>query len=114
MENDIFPKIGRRPIKGITRKETLDVISKIEDRGAGDTARRTLGSCSQVFCYAITTGRCEVDICKKLADALRPVEAGHFAAVTEPEDSVGVLRSMDGYKGTFPVIGRWRILSKRS
>ena len=42
--NDVFPRIGRRPIKEITRQEMLDAILKIEGRGAGDTARRTLGN----------------------------------------------------------------------
>ena len=45
--NDIFPKIGGRPIAEITAKELLDQILKIENRGAGDTAHRTLGSCGR-------------------------------------------------------------------
>jgi len=101
--NDIFPKIGRRPIKEITRQEMLDAILKIEGRGAGDTARRTLGSCSQIFSYAIRTSRCDINVCHDLRGALKAIEAGNFAAVTKPEDFAGILRAMDSYKGTFPV-----------
>lgn len=101
--NDVFPKIGKRPIAEITQKELLEVMLKIEERGAGDTAHRTLGSCSQVFRYAITTGRCEHNICNDLRGALAPVVERHFAAVTKPEEIVGILRAIDGYVGTFAV-----------
>jgi integrase len=102
-ENDVFPKIGKRPISEITRDELLEVILKIENRGAGDTAHRTLGSCSQVFRYAIRTGRCEHNICGDLQGALAPVVEHHFAAVTTPKEMLGLLRAIDGYKGTFVV-----------
>lgn len=102
-ENDIFPWLGKRPIREISPPEMLAVILKIEDQGAGDTAHRTLGSCSQVYRYAISKGVCDSDTCRDLRGALKPVEEGHFAAVTKPQDLTGVLRAIDGYKGTFPV-----------
>lgn len=63
--NDIFPAIGRRPIAEITPNELLNVILKIEERGAKDTAHRTLGSCSQVFRYAVSSKRCQNNIRKR-------------------------------------------------
>jgi hypothetical protein len=45
-DNDVFPWLGKRPIGEIAPKEMLAVIARIEERGAVDTARRTLGSCS--------------------------------------------------------------------
>jgi integrase len=73
-ENDIFPYLGKLPIAEITPTEFLDVIRKIEDRDAKDTAHRTLGSCGQVFRYGVATGRCERDITADLRGALKPVE----------------------------------------
>jgi integrase len=102
-QNDVFPWIGKRPIREIAPKEMLAVILRIEERGAVDTARRTLGSCSDVFRYAISTGRCESDPCRDLRGSLRKPKQGHFAAVTKPADLAGILRAIDGYKGTFPV-----------
>lgn len=102
-ENDVFPWIGKRPIGEIAPQEMLAVISRIEERGAIDTARRTLGSCSDVFRYAISTGRCESDPCRDLRGSLKKPKQGHFAAVTKPVDLAGILRAIDGYKGTFPV-----------
>ena len=108
-ENDIFPFLGGRPIAEITPVELLGVIKKIEDRGAGDTAHRTLGSCGQVFRYGISTGRCERDITADLRGALKPVEEQHFAAVTKPSEIGGILRAIDGYTGTFVVRSAFRL-----
>lgn len=102
-DNDVFPWMGKRPIREIKPPEMLAVIQRIEQRGSVDTARRTLGSCSEVFRYAIATGRCESDPCRDLRGALKKATEGHFAAVTEPKDLAGILRMLDGYKGTFPV-----------
>jgi integrase len=101
--NDVFPKIGQRPIQEIKPKEVLDAVLKIEARGAGDTAHRTLGTCSQIFRYAVSTGRCESDVCRDLRGALKPVEEEHFAAVTIPDQLGEILRALYGYKGTFVV-----------
>jgi integrase len=108
-ENDIFPFLGGRPIAEITPMELLGVIKKIEDRMAGDTAHRTLGSCGQVFRYGISTGRCERDITVDLRGALKPVKKKHFAAVTAPSEIGPILRAIDGYKGTFVVRSAFRL-----
>lgn len=83
-ENDIFPYLGSRPIAEIEPAELLDVIRKIENRDAKDTAHRTLGSCGQVFRHGVGTGRCKMDITADLRGQLKPVEEQHFAAVTTP------------------------------
>ena len=108
-ENDIFPYLGSRPIADITAPELLDVIRKIENRGAGDTAHRTLGSCGQVFRYGVATGRCEKDITADLRGALKPVEEQHFAAVTTPAEIGGILRAVDSYRGTLVVRSAFRL-----
>jgi integrase len=108
-ENDIFPYLGSRPIAEITPMELLGVIKKIEGRGAGDTAHRTLGSCGQVFRFGIATGRCERDITADLRGALKPVEEQNFAAVTTPNEIGGILRAIDGYRGAFVVRSAFRL-----
>ncbi len=107
--NDVFPQIGSRPIEEITAKELLTVIRKIEDRGAGDTAHRTLGSCGQVLRYAISTARCQRDVAADLRGALEPVAENNFAAVTKPEEVAGILRAIDAYRGTFVVRSALRL-----
>lgn len=40
LETDVFPILGKRPIKDITPQELLKTIQKIEDRNAKEMARR--------------------------------------------------------------------------
>jgi hypothetical protein len=40
IEKDLFPSLGSRPIAEIKHKELLDVLKKVADRGAIDTAHR--------------------------------------------------------------------------
>lgn len=42
LENDIFPWLGKRPIADLTAKELLTTASRIADRGATESAHRTL------------------------------------------------------------------------
>jgi integrase len=54
LEQNVFPSIGKRPVAEISAKEMLDVLHKIEARGALETASRVKQRCSAVFNYAIT------------------------------------------------------------
>ena len=102
-EKDIFPFIGKRPIAEITAPELLNVVQRIENRGAVDTAHRALGDCGQVFRYAIVTSRATRDTAADLRGALAPAIEGHFSAVTDPQKLGNILRMLDGFSGTFTV-----------
>jgi len=100
LERDIFPFLGSRPIADITAPELLQVVRKIEARGALETAHRALGNCGQVFRYAVATGRAARDPSGDLRGALPPVKEEHFAAVTEPAQAAPLLRAIDAYQGS--------------
>ena len=103
LENDIFPWIGGKPIGNITVPELLSVIRRIENRGALETAHRALGNCSQIFRYAVATGRTERDPTGDLRGALPPSRGKHFSAITDPKQVAEMLRVMDGYEGSLIV-----------
>ncbi|MCB1052971.1 MAG: integrase arm-type DNA-binding domain-containing protein [Acidobacteria bacterium] len=103
LERDIFPWIGARPIAELKAPELLQVLRKIEERGAVETAHRAMQNCGQVFRYAIATGRAERDISADLKGAIAPTKSQHFAAITNPEQLGQFLRIIDGYEGTFTV-----------
>ncbi|MFZ2776955.1 MAG: integrase arm-type DNA-binding domain-containing protein [Candidatus Rickettsiella isopodorum] len=70
LEKNIFPWIGRRPIAEVTAPELLSALHRVEKRGAIETAHRILQICSQVFRYAIATGRAERNVSADLIGAL--------------------------------------------
>lgn len=108
-ERDVFPQIGKKPIAEIKPMELLATLRKIEARGAIETAHRARGDCGQVFRYAIATGRAERDIAADLRGALKPKQTKHFASVTEPAKVAELLRALDGYQGSFIVLGAMRL-----
>jgi integrase len=81
LEVDIFPHIGNRPIAEISPLELLEVIKKIEKRGAHEVARRCLALCGKVYKYAIPNGVAERNPAADLHGALVPYKKSHFAAL---------------------------------
>lgn len=81
LEADVFPKIGKLPLKDINAPLLLACMKEIEKREAFEVARRTLQYCGGVFRYAIVTGRGERDVSADLKGALKPFKRGHYAAM---------------------------------
>ncbi|MFZ2451387.1 MAG: integrase arm-type DNA-binding domain-containing protein [Methylovulum miyakonense] len=104
LKRDLFPWLGTKQIPDIKAPDLLSVLRRIEERGAVETSHRALQLCGQIFRYAIATGRADRDISPDLRGSLKPVKGGHFAAITEPKEAAELLRAIDGYTGTFPVI----------
>jgi integrase len=96
----VFPWLGNRPIKSITAPELLTVLRRIEAKGTLETAHRTQQNCSQVFRYAVATGRAERDPSGDLRGALPPASGKHMATITDPKEIAGLLRAIDDYRGS--------------
>ncbi|MFS8868085.1 tyrosine-type recombinase/integrase [Synechococcus sp. H65.1] len=72
LDRNILPWLGSRPIEDITPPDILEILRRIEARGAYETARRCLSICSQIFDFAQATGRCSRDPCPLPAGAWWP------------------------------------------
>ena len=103
LERDVFPWLGSHAASTITAPKLLTVVRRIEQRGALESAHRTLQICGQVFRYAVATGRAQRDPSGDLRGALPPFKTKHFAALTEPKQVGPLLRVLDGYRGTLIV-----------
>lgn len=99
LEQDVFPWLGALPIGDIKPPQLLQIVRRVEDRGAIETAHRALQACGQVFRYAIATGRAERDPTPDLRGALKPVLVQHMAAITDPQRVGELLRAIESYKG---------------
>ena len=103
IEKDLFPWLGSRPISDLTAVEILKCLRKIENRGAIETAHRALQKCSQIFRYAVATGRVDRDITIDLKGAIAPVRSNHLPAITDPEKAGELLKTIDSYQGSIVV-----------
>lgn len=81
MEVDLFPFIGNRPIADISAPDLLDVLKKIEKRGALDIAARVRQISGQIFRYGIQRGLCTQNPVPALQGALKTRRTIHFAAL---------------------------------
>jgi hypothetical protein len=81
LEQDLFPVIGRKPIRDITSQMMLDVIRRIEERKAFEIARRATQTSGLIFRYAMLTGRAESNPAEALKCALKPYKKGNYAAM---------------------------------
>jgi len=103
LEVDVFPWLGSKAIAEITAPDVLATLRRIEGRGTLDTAHRARGNCSQIFRYAIATGRAERDPVPDLRGALPSLSQGNFASITDPAGVAELLRAMDAFNGTLVV-----------
>ncbi|MBN3789316.1 integrase arm-type DNA-binding domain-containing protein [Burkholderia sp. Ac-20353] len=109
LEVDAFPWLGGKPIADLAPPDVLDALHRVEKRGALETAHRLRANISQVCRYAVATGRAQRDVTADLRGALPPVQQEHMAAITEPKRVAELLRAIDGYQGTFPVLCALRL-----
>jgi len=100
----VIPWLGNKPISDIQPKDILVCLRRIEERGVIYSAHKSLQMIGQVFRYAVATGRAERDITADLKGALSAADKAHFPAITEPQQLGELLRAIDGYTGSFPVI----------
>ncbi|HDR9097065.1 TPA: integrase arm-type DNA-binding domain-containing protein [Burkholderia vietnamiensis] len=109
LEVDAFPWIGGKPIADLAPPDVLDVLRRVEKRGALETAHRLHANIGQACRYAVATGRAQRDITADLRGALPPVQVEHMAAITDPKQVAELLRAIDGYQGTLPVLCALRL-----
>ncbi len=100
-ERDVFPLIGRYGIASVTAPQLLNLVQRIEKRGALYSAHKVLQNCGQVFRFAIATARTNTDPTTALRGALPPVQPIHHASITDPKAIGALLRAINGYEGTF-------------
>jgi integrase len=99
-EVDVFPWIGKQPIASITPPQLLEVMRRIEARGVVETAHRALQDSSQVFRYAVATGKAATNPARDLKDALKRPDPKHFPAIIDPKRFGDLLRACDTYAAT--------------
>lgn len=103
LETDVFPWIGRVAVGSVTPPQLLEVLRRIEARGVVETAYRALQDSSQVFRYAVATGKAASNPARDLKDALKRPNTKHFPAIIEPKRFGELLRACDNYAAT-PVV----------
>lgn len=101
-EKDLFPYIGKLPIDQIKGKDVLACAKKIEERGAVETAKRSIPLAGRIFRFAIRKGIIENDPTPHLQEALKPRKVKHMARL-DISEFPAFLERMDHYHGNILV-----------
>ncbi|WP_165729640.1 tyrosine-type recombinase/integrase [Enterobacter hormaechei] len=108
-QNDIFPYVGTRPVGEIKPLELLNVLRKIEKRGALEKMRKVRQRCSEVFRYAIATGRAEFNPAADLSSALDVHQSNHFPFL-KADEFPDFIHALDNYNGSRLVLIATKLL----
>ena len=103
LERDIFPWIGKRPVKTLKPAHLLACLKRIEARGNLETARRASQNICRVFRFAIASRRCAHDPCAALQGALLPTNQKRQGSIADPKEFGQLLRAIDAYSGSHAV-----------
>ncbi|MEB6473474.1 tyrosine-type recombinase/integrase [Klebsiella oxytoca] len=106
---DIFPYIGQQPVNDIKPLVLLNVLRRMENRGATEKAKKVRQRCSEVFRYAIVTGRAEYNPAADLTSAMSGHESKHYPFLTV-EELPDFFKALAGYTGSPLVVLAARLL----
>jgi len=85
MEADLLPYLKDEPIDKISATDLLEVLKKVEARGALDVASRLRQRCEGIFKLAILTDRSEVNPASQLVGVLKTKKVKHLNALDHKE-----------------------------
>ncbi|WEX78406.1 integrase arm-type DNA-binding domain-containing protein [Sinorhizobium numidicum] len=90
---DVFPIIGKMPIRDIDAPTVLAVLRIVENRDAKETARRIRQRLSSIFVYAIASGRATQDPAGVVREAMAPMKKGRQLAITDVDKAREMLQA---------------------
>ncbi|WP_296509080.1 integrase arm-type DNA-binding domain-containing protein [Rhodoferax sp.] len=109
IHKDLLPWLGKRAIASITGPELLEVLRRIERRGAVESAKRVRVTAGGVWGLAIASGRAERNITLDIAPALKKSEKKNHAALVDPQKVGQLLRVIHAYTGTPAVCAAFKL-----
>lgn len=85
IERDLLPALKDQPIDKITPTDLLEVLKKVESRGALDVASRLRQRCEGIFKLAILTERAKTNPATQLVGVLKTKKVKHLIALDHKE-----------------------------
>ena len=99
---DVFPYVGNLPIRNVTAAHLLEIVRRIEGRGAETVALLVRQWASAIFRYAVATLRADTDPAAALKGAIHRPKVEHHKPLSRDQiaDFVKALDSYGGYRTT--------------
>lgn len=99
VRRELLPRLGPLPIREIDVATLLSALKATETNGLHMSARRARTVASQIFLYAIASGRANVNPATGIVKAMAARPATEHHAAMQPEQVGAFLTSLDSGKG---------------
>lgn len=102
LKNDVYPAIGGLPIRSISPAQLLEILKRVEKRGAVTVALNIRGWFSQIFRFAVSTLRADSDPAAALRGAIKRGKVEHSKPLSKSElpKLVAKIDEFGGYQQT--------------
>ncbi|EGH97643.1 tyrosine-type recombinase/integrase [Pseudomonas syringae] len=100
--NDVYPRIGRLPLREITAAQVLEIITAMDRRDATTLALMVRQWISAVFCYGVATLRADSDPAAAVRGAIRRNEVNHSRpmSLVELREYFKAVKNYGGHRRT--------------
>lgn len=85
LANDVYPKIGRLPMRSITAAHVLEILRKVDDRGASTLAMLIRQWVSAIFRFGVATLRADADPAAALKGAIERKPVNHSRPMSKAD-----------------------------
>lgn len=96
--NDVYPRIGRLPMREITAAQVLEILKRMDARGATTLALQVRQWISAVFRFGVATLRADADPAAALKGAIERKEVKHSRPMSLAELRA-YFAAVDAYRG---------------
>jgi integrase len=98
LDADVFPYIGSLPIRNVTAAHLLEILRRVEGRGAETVALLLRQWASAIFRYAVATLRADADPAAALKGAIHRPKVEHRKPLSRDQIAAFV-KALDAYGG---------------
>lgn len=85
LKSDVYPAIGAHPIRSVTAAQILEILEKMEKRGAETAAIMMRQWISAIYRYAVSTLRADADPAAALKGAVKRPKVRHHPPLAQDE-----------------------------
>ena len=102
LASDVFPYVGNLPVRSVTSAHLLEIVRRVEGRGAETVALLVRQWASAIFRYAVATLRADSDPAAALKGAIHRPKVEHRKPLSRDQiaDFVKALEGYAGYRTT--------------
>lgn len=98
LQANVFSEIGKLPIRTVTAAHLLEILRRVDARGAKTVASLVRQWCSAIFRYAVGTLRADSDPAAALKGAIAQRPTQHHKPLSRDQIAI-LIRKLNSYRG---------------